>query len=99
MRIYGEALRADLTPQGIKVNVICPGYIKTPMTDVNQFPMPFMMNAERAARIIRKGLERNRARIAFPWPMYGLIRLAMLLPQDWANRLSVAMPKKPPFDG
>lgn len=82
-RIYGEALRGELAPHGIAVNVICPGFIKTPMTDVNPFPMPFIMTAERAARIIQKGLAHNRARIAFPWAMYALVRLAAALPLDW----------------
>lgn len=66
VRAYGEALRGSLGKQGVKVNVICPGYIKTPLTDVNTFPMPFLMTAEKAAKIIRRGLERNRSRLAFP---------------------------------
>jgi short-subunit dehydrogenase len=70
VRSYGEALRGKLGKQGVKVNVVCPGYIKTPLTDANTFPMPFLMSAEKAARIIRKGLARNRSRIAFPWQLY-----------------------------
>lgn len=69
VKVWGESLRGELAPQGIKVNVVMPGFIKSPMTDVNDFPMPFLMSAERAAEIIRGGLLRNRARIAFPWPM------------------------------
>ncbi len=45
-----------------------PGFIKSPMTDVNQFPMPFLMSAEKAAAIIQRGLAADRARIAFPFP-------------------------------
>lgn len=70
VRAYGEALRGKLGKDGVKVNVICPGYIKTPLTDKNTFPMPFLMSAEKAARIIRKRLRRNRSRIAFPWMLY-----------------------------
>ncbi len=70
VRIYGEALRGNLAARGIEVNVICPGFIATPMTAVNPFPMPFIMCADHAARVIQKGLAQNRARIAFPSPMY-----------------------------
>ncbi len=86
VRVYGEGLRGDLAPHGIDVNVICPGFIKTPMTDVNRFPMPFLMDTERAARMIQKGLQQNRARIAFPWPMHVLVNILSLLPQDWLRR-------------
>jgi len=99
VRVYGEALRADLAPKGIQVNVVCPGFIKTPMTDVNPFPMPFLMSAEQAAGIIRKGLERNQARIAFPWVMAMGLQLLALLPQDWINRRMRGMPQKPALDG
>ena len=68
MRAWGEGLRGDLRPQGVKVNVVMPGFIKTPMTDANRFAMPFLMSAERAAAIIQRGLAADRARIAFPLP-------------------------------
>lgn len=70
VRAYGEGLRGSLGKQGVKVNVVCPGYVKTPLTDANNFPMPFIMEADKAARIIRQGLERNRSRITFPWQLY-----------------------------
>lgn len=98
VRIYGESLRADLAPHGVKVNVICPGFIQTPMTNVNPFPMPFLMDADRAAWIIQKGLAKNRARIAFPWPMHLLVNLLALLPLDFVIRLTRDRPRKPPFD-
>ena len=95
VRIYGEALRAELAPKGIEINVVCPGFVKTPMTDVNNFPMPFIMSAARAARIIKNGLTQNKARIAFPWPMYWMVRLIAALPHDWTARLITRMPRKP----
>lgn len=70
VRAYGEALRGKLGKDGVKVSVVCPGYVKTPLTDVNTFPMPFIMEAPKAAQVIRKGLARNRSRIAFPWQLY-----------------------------
>jgi short-subunit dehydrogenase len=68
VRAWGEGLRGDLLPKGVKVNVVMPGFIRTPMTDANHFSMPLLMSAERAAAIIRRGLAADRARIAFPFP-------------------------------
>ncbi len=69
VKALAEAWRGELGARGIRVSAICPGFIETPMTARNNFPMPFLMTAERAAGIIAAGLDRNRARIAFPWPM------------------------------
>jgi len=68
VKVWGEALRGDLALHNVKVNVVLPGFIKSPMTDVNRFPMPFLMSAEKAAAIIQRGLAADRARIAFPFP-------------------------------
>jgi short-subunit dehydrogenase len=94
IRIYGEGLRAEMRHHEVGVNVICPGFIKTPMTDVNPFAMPLLMTAERAARIIREGLAKDRARIAFPWLLYALVRLLSALPQPLMDCLAARMPKK-----
>lgn len=80
VRAWGEALRPLLGPHGIEVSVIFPGFIKTPLTDVNQFPMPFLMTPAKAADRIRRGLERNKARISFPLPMMLMSRLVAALP-------------------
>jgi NAD(P)-dependent dehydrogenase (short-subunit alcohol dehydrogenase family) len=69
VKALAEAWRGALAARGIRVSAICPGFIETPMTARNKFRMPFLMTAERAADIIAKGLERDRARISFPWPM------------------------------
>ncbi len=94
VRVYGEGLRAEVARQGIAINVVCPGFIKTPMTDVNPFPMPFLMSAEHAAQVIRLGLISNRARIAFPWPLYAAIRFLTALPQLIMEWIVVWLPKK-----
>jgi short-subunit dehydrogenase len=70
VRGYGEALRGWLGKEGVKVSVICPGYIRTPMTDTNDFRMPFIMEADKAALIMMEGLARNKSRIAFPLALY-----------------------------
>ena len=75
VKSYGEGLRPSLAAHGVRVSVICPGFIKTPMTDANAFPMPFLMDANKAARIILRGLARQAPLIAFPWPLVWGLRL------------------------
>lgn len=94
VRVYGEALRCELAPHGVKVNVICPGFVETPMTEVNDFPMPFLMTPEKAARIIRKGLAKNKGRIAFPWRMAALVWLISTLPPGLTDWILCRLPKK-----
>jgi short-subunit dehydrogenase len=94
VRTWGEALRAELAATGIEVSVICPGFVTTRMTATNEFPMPMLMSAERAAALIIRDLARNRARIAFPWPMYAAVRLLAALPGGLADRLLQRAPRK-----
>ena len=94
VRSYGEGLRGAYHRHGVEVNVICPGFIVTRMTERNRFPMPFLMQADKASKIIVKGLARNKGRIAFPWRMYTLIRLLQMLPNALADRLLRRSPSK-----
>jgi short-subunit dehydrogenase len=94
VRIYGEALRGRVRKHGIGVSVICPGYVKSRMTAKNRFPMPFLMDADRAAAIIRRGLAADRPRIAFPWPTYATMWLAAALPQFLSDRIFGRLPDK-----
>jgi short-subunit dehydrogenase len=94
IRIYGEGLRAALTPEGIAVSVVCPGFVRTPLTASNPFPMPLLMSAERAAALIRRGLDRRRARIAFPLRLYLAVRLLAALPPAWVDRHLARLPAK-----
>lgn len=95
VRYYGEALRPVWAAHNIHVNVICPGFIRTPMTAVNDFPMPFMISPEKAAEIIGRDLARNKARIAFPPLTYLMARAAGALPLPIRLRLLRRMPEKP----
>lgn len=95
VRAYGEALRPLLKKSGVGVSVICPGFIKTPLTDKNDFDMPFMMPVEKAARIIHDGLASNRAVIAFPWQMRAIIMFITALPRCLGDAiLANALKKK-----
>ena len=95
VRIWGEALRGWIAAEGVAVSVICPGFIKTPMSDGNPYPMPFLMEADAAARIIIRGLDRNRARIAFPLPVYLAAQATAALPPGLTDRLFRKLPRKP----
>src|SRR5437588_7058465 len=68
LRAYGEALRPRLSPHGVGVTVVCPGFFASPMTDRWDGPTPFLASGERAARRIRRGIDRRRPSIDFPWP-------------------------------
>lgn len=94
VRAYGEALRARTSRDGVAVSVICPGFVRTPMTDGNGFPMPLLMEPEEAARIIREGLARNKARIAFPWLLHAAMRVMAALPPLLVDPLLRALPRK-----
>jgi NADP-dependent 3-hydroxy acid dehydrogenase YdfG len=94
VRVYGEALRGHLADSGLAVSVICPGYVKSPMTAVNAFPMPFLMETDAAADLIVRRLAANRARIAFPFPLYAAVWLLATVPPGWTDALMRRLPEK-----
>lgn len=95
VRYYGESLRGVLGKHGVEVNVICPGYIKTPMTEVNNFPMPFIMDVDKAASRIAEGLAKNKARIAFPRKLYWPLWLISCLSPAITDPIFSRLPAKP----
>jgi len=96
VRVLGEGMRGTVAASGIEVSVICPGYVRTPMTAANRFTMPFLMDANRAARIIQSGLARNRSRIAFPLRMYWMLWLLQILPVALTDAIVARLPRKTP---
>lgn len=82
--------------EGIVLSSICPGYVKTPMTASNRFPMPGLMDADRAAAIMLRGMLAGRDRIAFPWWLAAAARVVGLLPAPWATRMLGTQPGKEP---
>lgn len=95
VRFYGEALRGSLKDTNISINVVCPGFVKSRMTDVNNYTMPMMMSAEKAACIIARGLEKNKGRICFPWPVHFFAWFLGILPDPLAQFILTKAPKKP----
>ena len=94
VKAWGEGLRGTLAQDGIGVSVICPGFVTSSMTAINEFPMPFLMSAERAARLMKRGIDANRARIAFPWPMVTAAWLMAALPPGLTDEVLKRLPKK-----
>lgn len=83
-----EALRVALRPRGVTVTTVAPGFVRTELTAKNDFPMPFIVEPERAARAICDGLERGRQEIVFPLPMALLMKAARLVPvRAWTAAL------------
>ncbi len=83
-----ESVRVELKPYNIKVLTVKPGFVKTPMTDKNEFHMPFLMNVEKAAKIILKGIEKEKRIIQFPLPIVIGSRILKIVPNflfDWLS--------------
>jgi short-subunit dehydrogenase len=94
VKAWGEGLRGYLRDDNIKVSVICPGFVRSRITDQNTCPMPFFLEADRAANIIIKGLSKNKARIAFPWQMAILGWVLSILPAFILDSLAKRLPDK-----
>jgi NADP-dependent 3-hydroxy acid dehydrogenase YdfG len=67
IRVFGQGLRARVKREGVSVSVIIPAFVKTPMTKANLYRMPGVIEADRAARIIKRSLARGRSEFVFPW--------------------------------
>jgi short-subunit dehydrogenase len=94
-RTYLESLRVELHGTGVRVVTISPGYIRTPMTDRNPYPMPFLLPADEAARRMARAIARGAAHTVIPWQM-GLVGLGLrALPRPLYDRLFARAPRKP----
>jgi NAD(P)-dependent dehydrogenase (short-subunit alcohol dehydrogenase family) len=92
---YLESLRVELHGSGVKVVTICPGYIKTRMTAVNPYPMPFILDADEAARRMVRAIARQTSYTVIPWQMNLVGRVLKMLPNWLYDRLFVNAPRKP----
>jgi len=98
IKSFADALRAYLKQFHVQVSLVIPGYVDTPMTEVNNFPMPFKISAELAAQIIIKGIEKNKGLIVFPKIIYFALKLLNLLPYRFIDYINSKLPGKPSFD-
>lgn len=90
LKVYGEALRGWLYSEGVRVNVVMPGYVESQMCRDMPGPKPFLWSAEKAARTIKRGLARNQSRISFPFPLNLGTWFLSVLPagiSEWILRL------------
>jgi NAD(P)-dependent dehydrogenase (short-subunit alcohol dehydrogenase family) len=92
---YMESLRVELCGSGVKVVTICPGYIKTPMTDINPYPMPFILDANDAAKRMVRSIERGCSFTVIPWQMGLVGRVLKLLPNWLYDLILKRAPHKP----
>jgi len=91
---FAHSLRADLAAEGIDVVVVSPGFVKTPLTDRNDFPMPFRVSAEDAAERIVSGLAKGHNEIAFPKRFTWMLRILGSLPGGLVDRMAASMARK-----
>lgn len=87
MQAFLEGVRVELKPYGVGVTIVNPGFVATPMVEKNKFRMPFLMQPDKAARVIADGIERGKRVVEFPLPMSLLMRLVRHLPDALYDRI------------
>jgi len=92
---YLEALRLELRRSRIAVTTICPGFIATPMTAKNPYPMPFILEADEAARRIARAIDAGKSYAVIPWQMAIVARILRVLPNAIYDRLMRRAGRKP----
>jgi short-subunit dehydrogenase len=90
-----ETLYLDLKRHGVAITVVNPGFVDTPMTKVNEFPMPFLIGPQEAADTIIKGLSRGGFEIVFPWQMAAMTKTTRIMPYRLFFALTNLITPKP----
>ncbi|WP_431281732.1 SDR family NAD(P)-dependent oxidoreductase [Humitalea sp. 24SJ18S-53] len=91
---WAEATDASERKFGVRLSSICPGYVRTPMTEKNAFPMPWLMTPDEAAKRTLAGLAAGRLRVVYPRRLYFLARMVGALPPGWRNAILGRAPAK-----
>ena len=95
---YLEALRVELHASGVGVTTICPGFIATPMTAKNPYPMPFILAADDAARRFARAIDAGKSFAVIPWQMAIVGRILTVLPNAIYDRIMAGRARKPRKD-
>ena len=99
IRYFVECLRIDLQKEGIDVRIVSPGFVDTPLTEQNDFPMPFQVSAKEAAAAIVKGLDGGRFDVHFPKRFTRMLKTFAALPQALRFKLLAGMSRHPSEPG
>ncbi|HCY75899.1 MAG: SDR family NAD(P)-dependent oxidoreductase [Ignavibacterium sp.] len=94
LTIILESLRIELKKYNVKVITVKPGFIKTPMTDKNEFKMPYLMRVEESSKIIIDGLRREKRIIEFPWQTTLGAKVLRMMPTKWFEAIASKEPPK-----
>ena len=92
---YCESLRVELRASGVSVVTICPGYIRTPMTAVNKFKMPFLIDVDEAVKRFARAIDAKTSFTVIPWSMGIAARILRMVPNWLYDRVFSRMPRKP----
>lgn len=95
LNYIAKSFEVDLAHTGIAVQTLSPGFVKTPLTDKNDFPMPMVISAEDAADYMLKGIISTRASVYFPRRFSFIVRLLNLLPEIIQKKICINMRQKP----
>lgn len=94
VKAWGEGLRGSLKEDNINVSVVCPGFVRSRITDQNTCPMPFFWEADKAAKVIASRIEKNIGLIAFPWPVRFASWFVSILPNRISDLIYSLLPYK-----
>ncbi|HTU88757.1 MAG TPA: SDR family NAD(P)-dependent oxidoreductase [Gemmataceae bacterium] len=97
LNVFMDGLRVQLRSKGIAVTTICPGFVQTPMTETNEFKMPWLLTADEAARRIVRALKRKRKVYNFPWQTALLMKCTRWAPDWLLERMMHTYNENPPF--
>jgi short-subunit dehydrogenase len=95
LNYIAKSFEVDLSDTGIKVQTLSPGFVKTPLTDKNDFQMPMVITAESAAEYMFEGIFSNRSGVYFPKRFSFIVRLLNLLPEGIQRKICIKMKQKP----
>lgn len=92
---YCESLRGELRPVGVKVVTLCPGYVDTPLTQINTYGMPFLLSPAAFADKAFAAIEAGVSYRVIPWQMGLVAKLLRILPNGLFDRIFAGRPRKP----